>query len=192
MNNVRLIYSGSSKHILSVMFSDRDRPFYQSTQLMELGKIECSEYIRFIQKKFALGSIEITEEAAKKILELTRNHTYYVQYLCNRLFETGRSIITEEVIIEKLTTILQENESYYYGYRNLLTEQQYLLLKAIGKEDGIAQPSSKVFINKHKLGTTSTINSAIKSLLNKELIFKEDGSFKVYDVFFSLWLKLFN
>ena len=192
MNNVRLIYSGSSKHILSAMFFDRDRPFYQSTQLLELGKIETSEYIKFIQEKFTLGNIEINDLTTQKLLEFTRHHTYYVQYLCNRLFETGISIITEEVIIEKLTTILQENESYYYGFRNLLTEQQYLLLKAIGKEDGIAQPSSKKFINKHKLGTTSTINSAIKSLLNKELIFKEDGIYKVYDVFFSLWLKLFN
>jgi DNA-binding MarR family transcriptional regulator len=100
--------------------------------------------------------------------------------------------ITDEIIIEKLSGILQENEPYYYAYRNLLTEQQYSLLKAIGKQDGVAQPSSKEFITKHKLGTTSTINSAIKSLLNKELIFREGGKYKVYDVFFSLWLKLFN
>ena len=191
MNNIHLIYSGSSKHILSAMFSDRDRPFYQSTQLMELGKINADSYITFIKKKFASGRIKITAESAQEILNLTRNHTYYVQYLCNRLYESGKSI-TEETIIEKLSTILQENEAYYYGYRNLLTEQQYSLLKAIGKDDGVAQPSSKEFITKHKLGTTSTINSAIKSLLNKELIFREENKYKVYDVFFSLWLKMFN
>ena len=191
-NNVRLIYSGSSKHILSAMFSDSNRPFYQSTQLMELGKIDRGSYTRFIQNKFASGRIEISEGSAKKILELTRGHTYYVQYLCNRLFETGVNIITEDIITERLTTILQENESYYYGYRNLLTHQQYSLLKAIGKEDGVAQPTSNEFIIKHKLGTTSTVNSAKKSLLTKELIFKEGDKFKVYDVFFSLWLKLLN
>ena len=192
MNNTHLIYSGSSKHILSAMFSDRDRPFYQSTQLMELGKINTDSYIAFIKKKFATGHIKITSESAQKILEFTRNHTYYVQYLCNRLYESSVGIITEDVIIEKVKTILQENETYYYGYRNLLTEQQYSLLKAIGKEDGVAQPSSKAFITKYKLGTTSTINSAIKSLLNKELVFREENKYKVYDVFFSLWLKMFN
>ena len=192
MNNIRLIYSGSSKHILSAMFSNRDRPFYQSTQLLELDKIPSNEYVKFVQQKFKLGNIKISIEAAQKILELTRGHTYYVQYLCNRLFDLGISTISEEEVIKKLTTILQENESYYYGYRNLLTEHQYALLKAIAKEDGIAQPSSQEFINKHKLGTTSTTNSAIKSLLIKELIFREKSIFKVYDVFFSLWLKLFN
>ena len=192
INNIHLIYSGSSKHILSAMFSGRDRPFYQSTQLMNLDKIEDKEYIRFIKNKFAYGQMEISRESAKKILELTRNHTYYVQYLCNRLFETSESKITETLIIKRLTTILLENESYYYGFRNLLTEQQYSLLKGIGMEGGIAQPSSREFINKYKLGTTSTISSALKSLQKKELIFKEDGKFKVYDVFFSLWLQLFN
>ncbi len=190
MNNIHLIYSGSSKHILSAMFSDRDRPFYQSTQLMELGKINTDSYIAFIKKKFASGRVKITTESAQEILNLTRTHTYYVQYLCNRLYESGGSI-TQKTIIEKLSTVLQENEPYYYGYRNLLTEQQYSLLKAIGKQEGVAQPSSIAFISKYKLGTTSTINSAIKSLLNKELIFREDNKYKVYDVFFSLWLKMF-
>ena len=192
MNNVHLIYSGSSKHILSAMFSDKDRPFYQSTQLMELGKIDSNSYIKFIRDKFLFADIKISEKSVQKILRLTRNHTYYVQYFCNRLFETNVNEITEEIIIERLTSILKENESYYYGYRNLLTEQQYLLLKAIGKEENVMQPSSRKFANKYNLGASSTINSAIKSLLNKELIFKENYTYKVYDVFFSLWLNLFN
>ena len=138
------------------------------------------------------ADIKISEKSVQKILRLTRNHTYYVQYFCNRLFETNVNEITEEIIIERLTSILKENESYYYGYRNLLTEQQYLLLKAIGKEENVMQPSSRKFANKYNLGASSTINSAIKSLLNKELIFKENYTYKVYDVFFSLWLNLFN
>ena len=177
------------------MFSDRDRPFYQSTQLMELGKIDKAEYCSFIREKFLSGHINIDEKTTEKILELTRSHTYYVQYLCNRLYEinagTGNRI-DDKKVTEVLITILRENESYYYGYRNLLTEQQYTLLKAIGKQDGVSQPSSKEFITKYKLGTTSTVSAAIKSLLNKELIFRENGTYQVYDVFFSLWLKLLN
>ena len=192
LNNVHLIFSGSSKHILSAMFSDQNRPFYQSTQLMELGKIEPKQYSRFIKNKFSGNNIDIDKNSIGSLLQITRGHTYYVQYLCNRLYEMGESMITEETIKTKLTTILLENESYYYGYRNLLTEQQYALLMAIGKEEGIAQPSAQKFITKYKLGTTSTINFAIKSLINKDLVFIEDGKYQVYDVFFSLWLKLFN
>jgi len=191
-NNLHMIFSGSSKHILSAMFSQKNRPFYQSTQLMELGKIKDSEYISFIQKKFALGNMKITNESVQKILELNRGHTYYVQYLCNRLFESGINQISNSFIVDELKSIVQENESYYYGYRNLLTNQQFQLLRAIAKENGIEQPSSMRFITKNDLGSSSTINDAIKSLIGKELIFKDNKTYQVYDVYFSYWLKYFN
>ena len=192
MTKTRIIFSGSSKHLLSAIFSDYNRPFYQSTQLLTLPKIGNKDYSGFISKKFDGAKRTIESEAISHILELTRTHTYYVQYLCNRLFESKNRDITKDDVNKILLNVLLENEEYYYTYRNLLTRQQFSLLKAIGKEDGIAQPSSKDFIRKYGLGTTSTINSAIKSLLSKELIFKEDGKYLVYDVFFSLWLKLLN
>lgn len=191
LNKVQFIYSGSSKHVLSAMFSHSNRPFYQSTQLMELGKIDPEKYKRFIKNKFTAASIAFDKKDIGFLLQLTRGHTYYVQYLCNRLYEMGESRITENTILEKLSMILLENESYYFGFRNLLTGQQFALLRAIAKEDGVRQPSAQSFINTHKLGTTSTINSAIKSLVKKELIFTEDDKFVVYDVFFSLWLKMY-
>ena len=190
--NGRIIFSGSSKHLLSAIFSDYNRPFYQSTQLLTLPKIDKNDYLAFIIEKFHKAKRSIDEEAVSYILNITRTHTYYVQYLCNRLFESGIKSITKENVDKTLLNILYENEGYYFTYRNLLTTQQFLLLKAIGKEDGVSQPSSKEFIRKYGLGTTSTVTSAIKSLLSKDLIFKEDDNYVVYDVFFSLWLKLLN
>jgi AAA+ ATPase superfamily predicted ATPase len=192
MTETRIIFSGSSKHVLSAIFSDYNRPFYHSTQLLTLPKISKDDYSKFISTKFGNAKRSIDNEAISHILDLTRIHTYYVQYLCNRLFESKNRNITKEDSDKTLLDILVENEEYYYTYRNLLTGQQFSLLKAIGKEDGIDKPSSKDFMQKYGLGTTSTINSAIKSLLSKDLIFKEDNKYLVYDVFFSLWLKLLN
>jgi AAA+ ATPase superfamily predicted ATPase len=190
--NTRIIFSGSSKHLLSAIFSDYNRPFYQSTQLLTLPKINRNDYSGFISGKFSAAGRTIDEKAVSHILNITRTHTYYVQYLCNRLYESRIKKINKEVVDKILLNILYENEGYYFTYRNLLTTQQFLLLKAIGKEDGVAQPSSKGFILKYGLGTTSTVASAIKSLLSKDLIFKEDDKYVVYDVFFSLWLKFLN
>ena len=192
MVDTRIIFSGSGKHLLSAIFSDYNRPFYQSTQLLTLPKIDKKDYSEFISKKFNNAKRSISEEAISHILNLTRTHTYYVQYICNRLFESRNRNITKEDVDKTLLDVLYENEDYYFTYRNLLTVQQFSLIKAIGKEDGVAQPSSKDFIWKYGLGTTSTINSAIKSLLSKDLIFKEEEKYLVYDVFFGLWLKLLN
>jgi len=191
MNNVRLIYSGSIKHILYAMFTEKNRPFYQSTQIMELDKIKKEVYAQFIQKKFAFGNMKVNYEAINFIQELTYNHTFYVQFLCNRLYEIGIPIITKEIVLQKLHEILLENESNYFNTRTLLTKQQFELIKAIAKEGGVKQPSSQKFINKYQLGTTSTINSAIKSLLKKGTIFQEKSVYQVEDVFFSQWLKFY-
>jgi len=44
-------------------------------------------------------------------------------------------------------------------------------------------------VKKHKLTAPSSINTALKSLLEKMLILKhEDGVYYIQDRFFSLWL----
>jgi 3-oxoacyl-[acyl-carrier-protein] synthase III len=66
---------------------------------------------------------------------------------------------------------------------------QLRLLRAIAKETKVAMPFEAVFMQKYGLTATSSIKLALKSLLNKTLIIKdEDGTYFVYDRFFSVWL----
>ncbi len=51
--------------------------------------------------------------------------------------------------------------------------------------------TSKDFIAKHKLGTPSSVHSAVSSLLSKEMIYKERDDYFVYDVFLERWLENF-
>ncbi|MCD4790078.1 MAG: hypothetical protein K8R37_08780 [Bacteroidales bacterium] len=45
------------------------------------------------------------------------------------------------------------------------------------------------FIGKYNLGTPSSVKTALKALLKKEMIFQDDDAIKIYDFFFSKWLK---
>ncbi|MCK5774852.1 MAG: ATP-binding protein, partial [Bacteroidales bacterium] len=63
------------------------------------------------------------------------------------------------------------------------------LLKAIAKEDNLSQPTSKAFIQKHALPTTSSVQTALAALLKKELVYQEKEYYYVYDVFFSRYLE---
>jgi AAA+ ATPase superfamily predicted ATPase len=189
LNNTNFIFSGSQKHMLTSIFGDYSRPFYQSTEFLELGKINREVYQAFITQKFEQGKFRIDPMAVEFILELTNDYTYYVQFLCNKLYGQSVKNITNEVIAETLSAILKEQEVVYYNYRNFLTEQQFNLLTAIAKEKKVNMPTSKAFIQKYKLGASSSINTALKALVNKEMIFKEKGYYQVYDVFFSKWLE---
>jgi len=48
LSNVRFIFSGSNRTILTRMFQDAAQPFYQSTDMMYLVEIEQSTYEKFI------------------------------------------------------------------------------------------------------------------------------------------------
>ena len=187
--NAVFIYSGSQKHLLMSMFHDYSRPFYQSTEILNLEKIDENEYQKFIINHFELSKYKIDPLVVNLILNLTIGHTYYVQYLCNRIFSLREKNIDSILVKEMLLKILQENEVVYFNYRNLLTKHQFNLLEAIAKEEGVSQPTSKEFLNNYKLGAVSTVKSSLKALQNKEMIFEEKGSWYVYDVFFSKWLE---
>ena len=113
---------------------------------MHLEEIPEEEYSQFIKMKFNSGSISIDDGAVKDILTMTRQHTYYVQYLCNKLYSSGNKSISTETVKQVYFDILKENEIYYSEYRDLLTKQQWNLLIALANEDGISKVSASAFI----------------------------------------------
>lgn len=187
--NATFIFSGSHKHILLSMFSEYGRPFYQSTELHPLEKIKEEDYKKFIKSKFEKGGKQIKEEQLKRILKITRAHTYYVQFLCNRLYSLSARSITDDIIGKTLLEILDENETIYINYRNLLTDSQWKLLTAIGKEGSATKLLSKEFIQTHKLSAASSVQTALSALMNKEMIYREGDFYYVYDVFLERWLE---
>jgi len=187
--NIGFIFSGSQKHILLSIFSEYGKPFYQSTEIMQLERIKSEDYAEYIQKKFLKGKKNINESAIKIVLELCRNHTYYVQFLCNRLYSLRDSRINDSLVFETLQSILQENEPVYINYKNLLTGYQWAVLKAIAHEGNAKLLTSKDFIRTYDLGTPSSVHNAVKALLTKEMIYKENEEYFIYDVFLERWLE---
>jgi len=188
--NVSFIFSGSHKHLLISMFSNHGKPFYQSTEFLHLQHIDTKDYSKFITAKFKEVGNSISKEAVNYILEFTNCHTYYVQYICNKL--CSKTKVSYDLLAVKniISDILKEQETVYYSYRNLITPFQWLLLKAIAKEDGVLKITAKEFIYEHRLGAATSVKSAAKALIEKELIYFEGGKYAVYDVFFSKWLKV--
>lgn len=187
--NIQLIYSGSQRNILISMFQDQRRPFYQSTQILSLEAIDKALYHKFIQKMFISGNRDITDDAIEQILNWTRGHTYYVQYLCNRLYSMGSNPVSIETVNQMAVQILNENALIYNNYKNLLTGQQFRLCMAIAKESRVAQPTSKAFIFRHQLGAASSVKVTMNALVKKEIAATSDSGYFILDVFFSRWLE---
>lgn len=187
VENTSIIFSGSRKHILTQMFSMPDRPFYNSTQIMEVERISRESYADFISERFLAGKKNITSDALDLIFEITLLNTFYVQYFCNRLYSSFKKVDAHQVK-DVLFSIINENEPIYAGYLNLLTSHQFRVLRAISLNKGIDAPTSKEFISRYNLGAASSTSQAVKSLEDKEFISVIDEKYRLNDAFFMQWL----
>lgn len=186
--NMNFIFSGSKKHMLSEMFSQPSRPFFSSTEMMFLDVIDRKSYFDFISSHFAARGKSIEEEALVLIADYTGMHTFYVQFLCNRLFSSFKKVRGKEVN-DTIRTILLENEAIYANYLNLLTTIQYRVLRAIAQEGVVENPTSGKFLARHQLGAASTVSQAVESLTGKEFIQNESGRLILQDKFFAQWIR---
>lgn len=193
LKNVRFVFCGSQKHIMTDMFVNERSPFYESTHIIYLEKIQPCVYGAFIKKLFGIGNRHIDDEAIDFILEWTRCHTFYVQYLCHCLYRDGGKKITLKDVRFVCAAILREGMNGYLERRNLLTDKQWRFLKAVAKEGCVTQPTAGEFLNKYKLGTAAAVKRIVTSLVEKELLLEmlslEGKSYCVYNVFLSRWLE---
>jgi hypothetical protein len=175
------------------MFNSSKRPFFASCSNMNLDFIETTEYSDFIASKFSERKRFISQESISFICKWTLRHTFYTQYLCNQLFYKGLKKIELSDVHEAAWQILKQHESVFFQYRNLLTEGQWRLLKAIGKEEMVFRPTSQDFINKHQLGSPSVVSRSLEALLQKEMIYFvsscEKPYYQVYDKFLLRWMQ---
>ena len=195
LKNVVFIFSGSQQHLMGELFSSPKRPFYRSTQIMKLGKINKDRYRKFIVKLFKMHGKDISAEITEEILKWTNVHTYYVQLACNNVFAETKSVVTEEIWKQQAVNILKEQEMFFFAYRNMLTKPQWNLLKAIAAEGVVYMPTSRFFLENYKLGTSATVLRSLNTLQGYELVYydydeKGEKYYSVYDVLFQRWCEL--
>jgi hypothetical protein len=194
LKNIQFIFCGSNKSIMTEMFTYTKRPFFASTRLLYLDKIENSEYKAFIKHHFETNKKQIQDDALDAILDWTKSHTFYTQNLCNYIFSMKTNMIDVETVKSAVANILEENESFFFQYRQLLTPDQWNYLIAVAKENEVTQVTAKKFISTYNIGTPANSRRILKSLIDKELILEnlsvEKSSYQIYDVFLSRWLEV--
>jgi AAA+ ATPase superfamily predicted ATPase len=186
---VHFVFSGSQRHILEEMFASAARPFYQSTQMMPLNEIAEDSYYAFAEEKFKDNNQQLTTEAFHVAYTQLHGHTWYVQMLLNRLYESNEHVITPAITNQTIEEITLENEATYQTFLRLITPQQGQLLRAIACEGSVKEVLGKKFLMEYQLGASSTVRSAIRTLVAKELVLDQNNIYEVYDRFFGIWLR---
>ena len=188
-NNATFIFAGSQRHIIQNMFASASKPFYNSSSMMSLTPIAKEKYVEFAVRMFAIFGKVCAPEYIDNLYDTLEGHTWYMQavlYLAFYMTDKKCSpTIINEALIKRVTDNEDVFESMYYG----LSERQRSTLKAIAAEGKAKQTQSVAFIKKYGLTSASSVQSALRQLLDKDLITTEKGTYRIDDRFFGFWLK---
>jgi len=188
--NVQFIFSGSEKHLLADIFTSYRMPFYQSTRMMSIDRIDENLYKEFIINHFKSAKKQIQPEVLTFILQNSYRHTFYTQAMLNLLFSVSKKEVKLSEYKTYFENFILEKSAYYSELPDLLTKQQFMLVKAIAKQGSIANPTSSEFLMLSGIHSSSSMHRVINSLLDKQLILKEENVYRLYDVFLEYYLKM--
>ena len=184
----RFIFSGSRQHMMAEMFISAKRPFYHSTQMMHIGEIDRNEYFAFAAGHFRSAGIELPQEVFDSVYERFSGITWYVQAVMNRLYETRSPVIGKEDVQAAAEWLVSAGVYEFQGILRNCSDGAVRLLKAIAREGVVKEPNAGEFITKHSFKSASSVNAALKSLKDADLVDRTDAGYRVYDRLFALWL----
>ncbi len=186
--NVNFIFAGSKQHLMQEMFTSSKRPFYQSTQLINIGSIDRETYADFAIGLFAQCSKLLPRDVFYAIYEMYDGHTWYIQYLLNRLYGYNQDV-DMVMVSDAMEQIVSEQS---YSYQTLLKSYsagQVRLLKAIAREGCVKEILAGDFISRNRLRAASSVSASLKRLQDNELVYLTPQGYIIYDRFMREWLR---
>ncbi len=191
-HNIRFIFSGSEQHLISDIFSSVDKPFYQSTRMIELKKIDTTLYHQFITKHFQKGKKPISDTLVSHILSLCHGHTYYIQAICNLIYSQKTIPKTIDEFEKIYIDFISEKQVFYAELPHRLTKHQFSTTKAIASLGKVGGVTTREFMAKAEIGSPGTMQSVINALKEKQVIIKDGDAYRLYDVFLEHYLMYFG
>lgn len=189
-HNASFVFSGSKRHMMALMFTSQSRPFYHSSSIMGLEPIDRTVYRDFANRHLARNGKTISDEAFSYIYDRFDGVTWYIQYILNMLYtaiSTDRLLTTDDTKAA-IAGILAQHRFAYQALVYQLTSKQKQVLTAIAAENGPTSIMSQAFLRKYGLGA-STVQGAVKVLLDRDFISQDDGAYRLCDKFLEMYLQ---
>ena len=190
MKNCHFVFAGSKRSIMSAMFQSPARPFYKSTDPLEMKALDKDIYSDFDGKMFNEYGKRIAKAVVEYVYDLFEGYTYYMQRVFNEAFasiDRGEEC-SIEVIRMSIDNILLMNEVQFAELMSSLTENQKRVLSAIANEERVRNVNTSAFINRYQLSTASVVNAAIRKLLKEDIITVDLKEYSIPDKFLWLWV----
>jgi len=189
--NATFLFSGSKRHLMSEIFMSPSRPFYQSVITMGLNPIPEEKYATFAERLFAEGGKTLAYDVVHEVYSRFDGITFCLQRVMNILYmTTGKGELCSSAMIDDaINYILDLSSEHYEMLYSQMSEKQRGVFLAIATEHRVKGIAAGKFVHKYRLQSVSSVVSAVRGLLEKDFITRENEEYFVYDHFFQLWLQ---
>lgn len=190
LSNSNFIFAGSERHLMQEMFTSSARPFYHSSDILELKAIPSEIYVPFVVKHFEKCNKKISVENVDWVYTLFKGHTYYIQRTFNEAFAdtVEGEECSKEIITSAIDNMINANDTIFREILSNIPEKQKPLLYAIARDGEAERITSSEFIKKHSLASASSVQAAAKKLLERDVITQLNKKYSVTDKLFAMWI----
>lgn len=191
LSHTNFIFAGSERHLLLRMFADHNRPFYNSTSIINLEAIPFPEYSKFVVSNFNTFGRSIDSDIVAYVYDTMGGNTFCMQRVFNLAFA---SILPGErcgmeIIDRTIEEIIASNDFQYRERFATMPESRKKVLIAISSKDKVERITSTEFLQQNALGSASIVQSAVRRLIADDIVVREGNSYFVADRIFQMWLR---
>lgn len=196
-NHVSLLFTGSIRNALKMMFENSDEPIFGEAAQMHLPRIGRAEFLEYLDYQFEATNKPADEEALDYILNAANAHPRSTQQIAWECWVNtspgGR--VTLDTAIEAHDKLVQSIErSEFSSVLNLLAngdtgevnEVRALHLLA---DRGGRNVSGRGNFQLYGFSSHSRVLPAIKRLADRGLVDERDGEWFIVDPLFREWLR---
>ena len=188
LDNIHFIFAGSRRHLMQQMFLAPRSPFYLSTEILSLEVIDPGKYFDFAAAFFRKEGKMCNRQAFDYLYGKFEGVTWFVQMVLNRVWEAGDGLRSSEDVDRAIEEIVATRELEYHDLLFSQSNSQRSLLRAIAAEGRVESPQAAAFIARYNLPASSTIGSALKDLVERDIVYKDARGYIVYDRLLGEWL----
>ena len=190
--NVSYIFLGSEQSLMEMIFASRKSPFYEFAVKMHIDPIDKEELAQFIDEKFKQQGLTISHKIIDIILERSEGHPHFTQYFASVVFDMirgGEDQYADNFKDRWIEKIIQSQSVMLQNIYDQLTNKQRAAISAIA----LLKENEELFSNdareKYRLPASSSLATALDSLIKKGLIIKDGKRYKMLNPVLRAWLE---
>ena len=187
---VSYLFAGSQESALRDMATLQRSPFYKFGRIMALGPIPQAEFASFLETRFRRGRLRVSRDLLDAILATADDIPYNVQRLCHQLWamRAGRAErLTEADLGAAVAAVVEQDTPHFSSTWERLSLHQRQVLQAIARSGG-RNVFSAAFLQAHRLGPPSSVQTSLRLLLKGQLLSRSGGEYRITDPFLREWI----